>query len=369
MDFLQILKNILNPQQVQASGVPNREVPAMSAAEASALLSSVDTSNPTPAMLGDRGDNRTNVLNSSQTGIIGSTGPGSNVVTSPYGSNIGYVNNNTGQYSPYGTNTTPAPAAPTGNPESLFDQQLRAARDLARTNAGDQYNRAVGIRDEGMGLLNQRRGEFQNIFNTGKDDILGGYEKGKGELQQAGQGANSRMMNALAAMGFTGGSSAYVKSQGAQDQANARGLGQLNQDRSLNERANTSQFNENQNWAKTQENSLNRSVEDANNLRGSVESSADVNYLGGLGNMFNTLLSNQAAVNAAAGAKAAQPYAVNLQANTDSLNALLPTLTGGAGQVQSGSVVSDPTLAANMNIDPRKRAGVSGGGLYSGFVR
>lgn len=84
---------------------------------------------PTPAMLTDRGDNRTTVLNSNQTQAIGSTGPGSNVVVGNNGQNIGTMNNQTAQFVPNQQNNP----APQNNNESLIQAMMKGghSRDSA----------------------------------------------------------------------------------------------------------------------------------------------------------------------------------------------------------------------------------------------
>jgi len=317
---------------------------------------------PTPAMLGDRGDNRTNVLNSNQTRIIGSTSPSSNIVQGTGGGNIGYVDVN-GQYVPYGygliykASDSPTPA-PTGLDDLQKIQQdaLTRARDEARRQAGAGFERARGIYDEGMGLLTKRRGEFKDLFEQGRGNILDRYEQGRGELQASDQGAQTRLANAMRAMGMGG--SAYIKSIGKQTQDAAKALGGLQTERNKNEKANLGEFNTRQNWADTQEGALQRSLSDAEEARNKVESSADLGYLSDVGNLFNTILSNQLATKAAAGQYTANPYAVNISSMTNKLNGGLPT-TGqtGAEGVQNVSI--------NENDPLKKRLlARSGGSLY-----
>lgn len=263
---------------------------------------------------------------------------------------------------PAGTpSPVPTPTAPSGgdNMQNTFQDLLSRARDEARRVAGAGYDRAVGIANEGRSLLEGKRKDFQNIFDTGRESILNSYEKGRGELQASNEGANTRMSNAMRALGLGG--SAFVKSQGRQIQEGAKALGGLNTEKNTNELANTGQFNENQNWANTQENALNRSVEDANNLRTSAETSADTGYLQDMGNLFNTILQNQMAVKASAGNYTANPYAVNISDMTTALNGGLPSLNGGDGTVQNVSLKEqDPTLALL-----KRRSGVAGAGLYA----
>lgn len=257
------------------------------------------------------------------------------------------------------------PSAPTSTPDAgvslqdLSTTQINAAREEARRQAGAGFERARGIYDEGMGLLKNRRQEFQNLFEQGRGNILDRFEQGRGELQASDQGAQTRLANALRAMGMGG--SAYIKSTGKQTQDAAKALGGLQTERNNNENANLGEFNSRQDWANTQEGALQRSLEDANNARSAVESSSDIGYLQDIGNLFNTILSNQLAAKAAAGSYTANPYAVNISDMTKALNGTLPNMTGGEGTVQDVNLKEqDPTLA----LLKKARSGVAGAGLY-----
>lgn len=257
-----------------------------------------------------------------------------------------------------GTVTNPTPA---GTPD--FESVLRGARDEARRQAEAGYNRARGIYDEGMGILNKRRGEFQDLFEQGRENILGRYEQERGNLQESAQGARTRMANALRALGLGG--SAFVKSEGRQRQNEARGLGNLAGERETNERANQAELSGRIDWANTQEGALQRALEDAGNVRSGIESSADINYLNDVSGMLNRILENQMALNAASGNFTANPYQVNISDLTGALNAALPSLSGGSGTVQNVSLREQDPLLATLYQDPRKRSGVAGGGLYA----
>jgi len=257
-----------------------------------------------------------------------------------------------------GANPAGTVAAPDagGSLQDLYTAQLNAAREEARRQAGAGFERARGIYDEGIGLLNKRRGEFKDLFEQGRGNILDRYEQGRGELQASDQGAQTRLANAMRAMGMGG--SAYIKSIGKQTQDAAKALGGLQTERNNNENANLGEFNTRQNWADTQEGALQRSLSDAEEARNKVESSADLGYLSDVGNLFNTILSNQLATKAAAGQYTANPYAVNISSMTNKLNGGLPT-TGqtGAEGVQNVSI--------NENDPLKKRLlARSGGSLY-----
>lgn len=240
-----------------------------------------------------------------------------------------------------------------------FSSMLNMAREQARRTAGQGYDRARGIVEEGRGILARRRGEFSDLFNQGNEDILQSYEGERGNLQTSSQGARTRMANAMRALGLGG--SAFVKSEGRQAQNEAKALGGLGMEKQVNERENRGQFNERNLWADTQEASLQRALEDANNVRGNVESSADINYLNDIGGLFSRILENQQAINAASGNYTANPYQTTMTSLLGALNGGTPSLGGGAGTVQNVSLQEqDPTLALL-----KKRSGVAGAGLYA----
>jgi hypothetical protein len=269
---------------------------------------------------------------------------------------------NPGVSAPAGGTGAPTGDAGTGTGDtlqSLYERQLLAARDEARRQAQVGFDRARGIYDEGVGLLDKRKGEFQTNFDTGRENILNGFEQGRGELQASNTGAETRMANAMRALGLGG--SAYVKNEGANRQNAAKALGGLQTERNTNEVANKGVFDTNQDWANTQQSSLDRYLGDAANARTGAETSSDLGYLSDMGNLFNTILSNQLAVKAAAGNYTADPYSVNISDMTKSLNGTLPSLSGGTGTVQDVNLKEqDPTLALL-----KKRSGIAGAGLYA----
>jgi len=236
-----------------------------------------------------------------------------------------------------------------GNPDPFdtgaFERNVQAQRDLARSTyeegnrrAGDAFNRARGVYDEGVGLLGQRKQEFQNLFSEGQDNILNRYEGERGNLQAASQGAETRSANSLRALGLGG--SAAIKSQGRQAQQNARAAGELATQRDQNESANTGAFNERQTWANTQQSALQRSLQDATDQRTAAENQAGLiergdnqgiqqNIDGFLQNLANQQAS-LAATRQGIGGYTANPSSINFSDLTGGLQAVAPQLAGGA---------------------------------------
>lgn len=246
--------------------------------------------------------------------------------------------------------------------QNNWGNSLDAIRKGALESAAAGYNRARGIYDEGMSLLNSQRQKFQDIYNTGENDILGRYEGERGNLQASAQDAKSSLASALRAMGMGG--SAYVKSEGQQRQDQAKALGSLTSEREANSRSNQDQFNANQTWANTQQSALSRALEDASAARNAAESSTDANYLNNMGNLFQTISNNAATAASNASNYEANPYTVNMNSMLNALNGGSPitadTGTGTTGTTQAGNVNLNSTIANLL-----KKTGVSGYGLYA----
>ena len=253
----------------------------------------------------------------------------------------------------------------------------RAAYEEAVRRAGEGFNRARGIYDEGMGLLGKRREEFEKLYGEGKDSILNRFEGERGNLQASSQNAASRSANALRALGLGG--SAMIKSEGRQRQQNMQQLGDLQGQRDTNERQNDRDVGERRTWADTQETALNRRLADADEARRATEAQANLVQMGdesrirSESNSFMQRIAEQqmalAATRGQTASYAANPLAVNMADFTDSLNTVAPNIGGVAG-------AGDPNAGANIQQDPailslikqeqqRKLAGVLGGGLYT----
>jgi len=224
---------------------------------------------------------------------------------------------------PTGT-TTPTSTTPTGDDNLGYDPlgALEMARNLARTTAQQAYDRARGIWDEGKALLGQRKEEFKGLFDTSSNQILGASERERGNLQASNQGATERLGNSLRAMGLGG--SAFIRGTGRQTQEAAKMAGQISSGKSAADTENLRGYNTNLDFANTQESALDRYLRDAANTRGNVESTTDINYLNDIGGVFNTLLANQAAINASTKGYEANPYQANLTSMLNSLGSQVP---------------------------------------------
>jgi hypothetical protein len=230
---------------------------------------------------------------------------------------------------------------------------FNAILDRQRGEADRLYGQARGLYDEGIRNLGAKRDQFKTVFDQGKTDILQGFQKGAGEMQTAASGMNERNLNALRALGLGG--SAVVRTQGRQDQNNMRALAGLQDSRAQNENANTNAFNENENWAKSQESGLNQFLQNAGNQRQSAQN----NIVDNVANMFNNIINNQMAYNASMGQKVANPYAVNMP---ETLNTLTSAL-GNAGMMNTGNTTQNVNLDQNnlaLLDQLKRRSGVFG---------
>lgn len=228
------------------------------------------------------------------------------------------------------------------------------------------FNQARDIYDQGVGLVNKRRGEFKDIFDTGNNDILTRFEQERGNLQRSSTENKNRLRNILRATGMGG--SALVRGIGSQDKANLRNLGSLAGERTANERENLSGYNANQDWANQQETSLGNFLQGAqNDYFSGVNNAGLVNQgdVGQINSMFDNLRNNiyaqKAALEAARGNVSgyqANPFAPTISNMVNSLNAALPSFSNNGTDNQAANINPNQTYFDLL----RQRAG---GSLYA----
>lgn len=216
---------------------------------------------------------------------------------------------------------------------------FEAILNRQREEANAALDRARGVRDEGLASVNEKRKQFLDTFNQGKEDITQGFQKGAGQLQRSSMGQTERNNNALRALGLGG--SANVRLKGRQQQENTRALSSLQDVRGQNERANKEAYQTNTDWANAREADVNRYWQDANLLRNQAENSLMDNLAG----MFNNIISNQMAAQSAYGNYTASPYQVNIPDMSNYLSNTLSSaglLTGGQNPNENVSI-DNPT--------------------------
>lgn len=232
------------------------------------------------------------------------------------------------------------PGVPTPSGENEFEKMIaraRAAFESAIRDADYMLDRARGVRDENLGLIGKRRGEFKDLFDTGNINITNEYQGRGGEL---GETAQNRRMNdaaALQAMGFGG--SAVERAQNRQSRDELRGLRGLQQDRDTNKTENTRQFNERNLWADTQEGAALRAYDDAVNARRSLGEKAGLVQQGDVD-----------AINRSAG-----DYLGNIQAKQAALAEMGKGITGFVANPLNVVIPSqaDAVRAQNYSADTR----------------
>lgn len=233
-----------------------------------------------------------------------------------------------------GSNGTQQAAAPQGGGTPGYD--FGALLERQRGQVDQLYNQAKGQYDTGVNALNDKRKQFQNVFDQGKTDILQGFQKGAGEMQASAAGSRERNANAMRALGLGG--SAVIRNEGRQTQNEMKARGALQNSRDTNEFQNQSAFNDNKSWADAQQSGLDSYLQQA----GYNRQNAQNNVMDNLAGMFNNIINSQMSYNAAMGQKTANPYPVDIQ---DMTNSIISPLQG-AGYMQGGQ---DPNAGVNVN--------------------
>lgn len=259
-----------------------------------------------------------------------------------------------------------------GNNDGGLGAQIALAREAYENRLGDlrrAFDQAQGIYDEGVGLINKRRGEFRDIYDTGNADILSSFEGERGNLQRSSVGNKNRLRNILRATGMGG--SALVRGTQSQDKANLRNLGNLSEEKTFNERENLKGYNKNLDFANQQESALGRFLQQAQgNYQSGVEKAGLVNAgdIAAINNAFDQLRSNiynqQAALAAARGdigAYTANPFAPNISDMTNSLNLSLPQFADGGVNPNDQAVNLAPENLSVLDLLKRR----AGGSLYA----
>lgn len=247
-------------------------------------------------------------------------------------------------------------------------EQARRAWELQVGIANQSFERARGIYDEGMGNLSNKRKEFDEDYQRGSQDILDRTEAERGNLQRGSQDAYTRNANLMRALGLGG--SAMVRSEGKQRQNNARAEGDLYLEREQNERANTKIKGDNDSWANTQESSLNRYLQDAQNAKSNAENYAYMDRLGredqitsDLMNIINQIVAGEQALKSAQTdiqGYQASPFGVDIGNYQNILSGQLPAflgLGGNATRTPDANIQANLTLADQLTKKP-------GGSMY-----
>lgn len=255
-----------------------------------------------------------------------------------------------------------------------YEALLQAERDRAQgiydesvRRAGEGFDRARGIYDEGSSLLGQRRGEFQDFYDTSTEDIFNRFQQGRSNLQASAKGARQRAANSLRAQGIAGSGAFNYEGRQAQEQASQ--LGGLSESRAFNDRENLRGFNEQQTFANTQESALERYLKDAASAQTDTINQASLIQQGEgdrinqqAASIYDQILQSQLAMNMAnqaTGSYQANPYQVNIPQTFEQISTQVPLLGGGQTADSGAGINIDPT----SYLDPNKRR-IVGGSLY-----
>lgn len=276
---------------------------------------------------------------------------------------------------------------PSGQPsgqqpgDNGFGKLNEAARRAYETGVGNLQNalrNAEGIYNESKSALEKKRERFGELYDQGKGDILDSYQEQAGTLQRSSQGEEQRSANALRALGLGG--SAAVRSRGRLAQDRIRALGGLQKERSINDRELNQQNADRLDWANAQESALDRNLNTARSAFDSGLGQLDVQNLTNEGQIEQQMAQyladvnaqNQAlqAVSGGIGSYQTNPFAVNVSDYTNALNSNQSGTDGqGTADPNAGVNITQPDLLSMVTgqLDPNKRSGLFGGGLYFGL--
>jgi hypothetical protein len=270
-----------------------------------------------------------------------------------------------------GSTNTNTNQTQTGGIDQTVQRAIQLAQDAynERINtARNAFGRARGIYDEGISGLKNKREQFGKEYETGMSDINASTEQGRGQLQASAQGQQTRMLNALRAMGMGG--SAFQRGQGSINQQNAQNLGSLNTQRMMNERENTKTRDANLDWANTQESALGRYLQDAAEAQRQAEEQSSLIQRGdantiqsNMQNSINDIINFQQAMaqSAAQNGNYNNPFMSNLGSYVNTMNDATSQIPNSATETTGvGNNLAINPYSLNIN-DLIRRAG---GSLY-----
>ena len=250
--------------------------------------------------------------------------------------------------------------------------QAKLAYESGLRKAQDAFNRAQGMHTEAMGILGTRRGEFENAFNQGNQDITQEYQKRGGELGTSAQNRKMSDLAALQAMGLNG--SAVERAQNIRMRDQVRAQSELMDNRNQNQVTNKNVFDTNNQWALGQEGAINRALEQAESDRRNAEGFAYENYLGntagidqGMRGYMDNILQHQQAMQAAGLANQNYQAGGFTPSLSDFSSYLQPAQAKAPQATAGGDQASNISLSpyAMSELDKLRKSGVYGGGLYN----
>lgn len=269
--------------------------------------------------------------------------------------------------------TTPTPTGgdgggnpnPNPNPGGTgidLDAVMRARRARNEGSINSFLDNARGLRDEVFGLTQKKRGQYEDLYKQGDQDITQTFEGEKGNARRTFQDLVSTEGNRARALGLGGSATDYAASR--RSEALGRQLGDVNtnasNNRMENKRTRDARFDQADAWDRQASNDYNTAVGRAQDARNSLLDTEENTVLGWLGNILQNQLSLNA-MKSGINSETVNPYAVDTSKLTNFLN---PTLTGagatGAGQTEDGVNINDPRAIALMRNPKYSYSGLYG---------
>ncbi|MBV6446323.1 MAG: hypothetical protein IFNCLDLE_02615 [Ignavibacteriaceae bacterium] len=243
-----------------------------------------------------------------------------------------------------------------------LDAVMRARRARNEGSINSFLDNARGLRDEVFGLTQKKRGQYEDLFRQGDQEITQTFEGEKGNARRTFNDLTSTEGNRARALGLGGSATDYAASR--RSEALGRQLGDVNtnasNNRMENKRTRDTRFDQADAWDRQATNDFNTAAGKAQDARNSLLDTEENTVLGWLGNILQNQLSLNA-LKSGINSETVNPYAVDTSKLTSFLN---PTLTGAgatsAGQTEDGVNINDPRAIALMRNPKYSYSGLYG---------
>lgn len=173
--------------------------------------------------------------------------------------------------------------------KALAQARWQAGVDSAKSRLGS----AKTYRDEMKGILGNKRGEFEKMFDEAAGQIGVGAAQRTGEAGRMAQDMGTSAGNRARALGLTGTTAMQMLNK--PNDAHARDFFNISQEKSKNENENRRLLGDRQDWATGQEAGLDQYYQNVLDEVANLEKMSYLNYwndLSGLGNQVDSYLQN-----------------------------------------------------------------------------
>lgn len=173
--------------------------------------------------------------------------------------------------------------------KALAQARWQAGVDTAKSRLGS----AKTYRDEMKGILGNKRGEFEKMFDEAAGQIGVGAAQRTGEAGRMAQDMATSAGNRARALGLTGTTAMQMLNK--PNDAHARDVFNISQEKSKNENENRRLLGDRQDWATGQEADLDQYYKNVMDEVANLEKMSYLNYwndLSGLGNQVDSYLQN-----------------------------------------------------------------------------